>query len=59
MNVKRGFRAVDSSTILRNDLLKEGKALLQELQEESARNGTDDISINEINALISRSRQER
>ena len=42
-----------------NELLFEGKKILGELQEESVRNGTDNITLNEINALITRSRQEQ
>jgi len=43
----------------RNELLLEGKKILKELQEESVMNGTDDMSMDDINAIISESRKER
>ena len=40
-------------------LLSEGRDLIKSIREDSIRNGTDKMTIAEINALISKSRKER
>ena len=40
-------------------LLAEGKAVMKSIQEDSVKNGTDDMSLDEINGIISKTRTER
>ena len=53
------IRASESPAITRNELLLEGRKILGDLQKESVKNGTDNISMDEINAIIADSRRCR
>jgi hypothetical protein len=49
------IRATDSVKPTHEELLAEGRNIFRELQEESVRNGTDNMTMEEINAVVAES----
>jgi len=50
---------VDQTNLSRKSLLAEGRELIKSIQSDSIINGTDKMTMDEIDAIIAESRQER